>query len=149
MSDHTTLGRTTPDTNATTVGHLLDTMTGGLAGMMIGVMMIAVTTIGAMMTVVTMTAVTMIVVIEKSGDGVVTEFSGSLTGDTAQFKSASSAMGSKIDCPTLFLPVSYRFHLSNTENTTKCEFRLPMLSFGREKAPMIDILLDRRFSFVT
>jgi hypothetical protein len=69
MSDHTTLGRTTPDTNATTVGHLLDMMIGGLAGMMIGDMMIAATTIGVMMTVVMMTAVMMIVVIEKSGDG--------------------------------------------------------------------------------
>jgi hypothetical protein len=72
-------------------------MTGGLAGMMIGVMMIAATMIGVMMTVVTMTAVMMIVVIEKPGDGGFTEFSGSLTGDTAQFRFASSAMVSKID----------------------------------------------------
>jgi hypothetical protein len=113
-------------------------MTGGLAGMMIGDMMIAATTIGDMMTVVMMTAVMMIVVIEKSGDGVVTEFSGSLTGDTARFK---SAMGSKIDCPTLFPPVSYRFHLSDTANHNECKSRLPMLSFGSEKAPMIEVCL--------
>jgi len=133
-SDHTTLGHTTPDTNATTVGHLLDMMTGGLAGMMIGDMMIAATTIGVMMTVVMMTAVMMIVVIEKSGDGVVTEFSGSLTGDTAQFKSASSRQWvPKSTVRLSFHLVSYRFHLSDTANHNECKSRLPMLSFGSER----------------
>lgn len=50
-----------------------------------------------MMTVVTMTAATMIVVIEKPRSGAVTEFSGRLTGDTAQFEPTTSTIVSKKD----------------------------------------------------
>jgi len=57
MNAHTTLDHTTLAMNVTIVDHLPDTTTGGLVGMMTGVMMIAGTMTGAMMTAVTRIAV--------------------------------------------------------------------------------------------